>query len=215
MFCCWLIVVYSKLKSSMNSLTVDGNSNNNLNDFVYEKKYAVERSVSDYYNATTTVSSALSTDDSYYGQSYYYDYYVNTNAILGNTSTAASATSVIGNQSAGAAGKYKFTNDPLRIFYYNIESKLSILPILLMIAGTLGNSLAFYVLTRKKLRTQSTMLYFAALTVMDTLSLYQWFVYLKLKKYIKKQMYSNKLSFSIKIIKTKKISILVPIRNQN
>lgn len=64
--------------------------------------------------------------------------------------------------------------DNLIAFYYNIERKLSILPIILMIAGTLGNMIAFYVLTRKKLRTQSTMLYFASLTVMDTLSLYQW-----------------------------------------
>lgn len=58
--------------------------------------------------------------------------------------------------------------------YYNIEQKLSILPVILMIAGTLGNMIAFYVLTRKKLRSQSTMLYFASLTVVDTLSLYQW-----------------------------------------
>jgi hypothetical protein len=60
-----------------------------------------------------------------------------------------------------------------RRFYYNIEKKLSIIPILLMIAGTLGNMIAFYVLTRKKLRRQSTMLFFASLTIMDTLSLYQ------------------------------------------
>lgn len=58
--------------------------------------------------------------------------------------------------------------------YHSIEQKLSILPVILMIAGTLGNMIAFYVLTRKKLRNQSTMLYFTALTVVDTISLYQW-----------------------------------------
>lgn len=58
--------------------------------------------------------------------------------------------------------------------YHSIERKLSILPVVLMIAGTLGNMIAFYVLTRKKLRNQSTMLYFSALTVVDTISLYQW-----------------------------------------
>ena len=73
---------------------------------------------------------------------------------------------------------YSYYDDPqgdnLVSIYYNIEKKLSILPVILMITGTLGNMIAFYVLTRKKLRTQSTMLYFASLTVMDTLSLYQW-----------------------------------------
>jgi hypothetical protein len=59
-------------------------------------------------------------------------------------------------------------------FYHNIEKGLSIVPFILMIAGTLGNMLALYVLTRKKLRSQSTMLYFASLTVIDTISLYQW-----------------------------------------
>ncbi len=58
--------------------------------------------------------------------------------------------------------------------FFTIEKNLSILPAFLMIFGTLGNSIAFYVLTRKKLRTQSTMLYFACLTVLDTVSLYQW-----------------------------------------
>ena len=69
-----------------------------------------------------------------------------------------------------------FKQDELKLYYHNIEKKLSILPIFLMIAGTLGNLIALYVLTRKKLRHQSTMLYFASLTIMDTLSLYQWFV---------------------------------------
>jgi len=62
--------------------------------------------------------------------------------------------------------------------FFAIEKTLSILPAFLMIFGTLGNSIAFYVLTRKRLRTQSTMLYFASLTLMDTVSLYQWFVYI-------------------------------------
>lgn len=64
----------------------------------------------------------------------------------------------------------------IRLFYHNIEKTISILPVILCIAGTFGNLIALYVLTRKKLRSQSTMLYFASLTVMDTISLYQWFV---------------------------------------
>ena len=68
--------------------------------------------------------------------------------------------------------------DDIRQFYHNIESIISIFPVFLVIAGTLGNLVALYVLTRKKLRTQSTMIYFASLTVMDTLSLYQWLVFL-------------------------------------
>ncbi len=55
-----------------------------------------------------------------------------------------------------------------------MERYLSILPIFLVAFGTVGNLVACYVLTRKKLRSQSTMIYFAALTLIDTLSLYQW-----------------------------------------
>ena len=62
----------------------------------------------------------------------------------------------------------------LRLFYHNIEKVISILPVFLVVFGTVGNLIALYVLTRKKLRTQSTMLYFATLTIMDTISLYQW-----------------------------------------
>jgi hypothetical protein len=69
-------------------------------------------------------------------------------------------------------------DDANKINYHLIEQKLSILPIILTIVGTIGNLIAFYVLTRKKLRRQSTMLYFATLTCMDTLSLYQWYAFL-------------------------------------
>lgn len=62
-----------------------------------------------------------------------------------------------------------------KLFYFNIEKKLAILPIFLMLTGTIGNVLALYVLTRKRLRVYSTMLYFASLTVVDTISLYQWY----------------------------------------
>jgi hypothetical protein len=51
-------------------------------------------------------------------------------------------------------------NNDLRNFYYNIEKKLSIIPVFLMLAGTLGNMLALYVLTRKKLRKQVIFLFF-------------------------------------------------------
>ena len=66
------------------------------------------------------------------------------------------------------------SKDAASNYYYNMEKQLSIIPVVLMMAGTLGNMLALYVLTRKKLRIQSTMLYFASLTVLDTLSLYSW-----------------------------------------
>lgn len=68
----------------------------------------------------------------------------------------------------------KMRHKQLKNYYLNIEKALSIIPVILMIAGTLGNMLALYVLTRRKLRTQSTMLYFASLTIIDTISLYQW-----------------------------------------
>ena len=61
-----------------------------------------------------------------------------------------------------------------RNVYQDIENMLSFIPVVLMIVGTLGNVAAFYVLTRKKLRTQSTMTFFATLTIVDTISLYQW-----------------------------------------
>lgn len=61
-----------------------------------------------------------------------------------------------------------------RNMYQDIENMLSFIPVILMIVGTLGNVTAFYVLTRKKLRSQSTMTFFASLTVVDTISLYQW-----------------------------------------
>ncbi|RNA11921.1 growth hormone secretagogue receptor type 1-like [Brachionus plicatilis] len=79
--------------------------------------------------------------------------------------------------------------------FHNIEKKLSILPVILMIAGTLGNMIAFYVLTRKKLRNQSTMLYFASLTVVDTISLYQ--CNFKCSKQIFK-FFNSKLSIHLK-----------------
>ncbi len=74
-----------------------------------------------------------------------------------------------------SSSKINDYEDAKKINYHLIEQKLSILPIILTIVGTIGNLIAFYVLTRKKLRKQSTMLYFATLTCMDTLSLYQWY----------------------------------------
>nr|QVK45785.1 G protein-coupled receptor [Proales similis] len=77
--------------------------------------------------------------------------------------------------SSNASSSALFVSDAdMRSFYHNIEEKLSILPVLFMVIGTLGNGLAFFVLTRPRLRVQSTMLFFATLTVVDTLSLYQW-----------------------------------------
>ena len=61
-----------------------------------------------------------------------------------------------------------------KLIYESIEKKLSILPVFLMILGVIGNGLALYVLTRRKLRFQSTMLYFASLTIIDSIALCQW-----------------------------------------
>jgi hypothetical protein len=66
------------------------------------------------------------------------------------------------------------SNSTVIISYHEIEKAISILPIILVITGTIGNSLAFYVLTSKRLRNYSTMNYFATLTIVDTVSLYQW-----------------------------------------
>lgn len=66
------------------------------------------------------------------------------------------------------------SNSTVIITYHEIEKAISILPIILVITGTIGNSLAFYVLTSKRLRNYSTMIYFATLTIVDTVSLYQW-----------------------------------------
>lgn len=88
---------------------------------------------------------------------------------------SSSSSSLVSSTKTSSRHHHHNNNDPVRGFYFNLESKLAILPILLMIAGTFGNSLAFYVLTRKRLRNQSTMLYFATLTLMDTLALYQWY----------------------------------------
>ena len=83
--------------------------------------------------------------------------------------------------SSSSSSKKLQEDADIRLFYHNIEKTISILPVILVIAGTLGNLIALYVLTRKKLRSQSTMLYFASLTVMDTISLYQWYVFLLIK----------------------------------
>ena len=88
----------------------------------------------------------------------------------------------LNNSSSISSSSKKLQEDAdVRLFYHNIEKTISILPVILVIAGTLGNLIALYVLTRKKLRSQSTMLYFASLTVMDTISLYQWYVFLLIK----------------------------------
>ena len=84
--------------------------------------------------------------------------------------------SVNWNYSLNKSNREHFSSE-YSINYFLIEKNLSILALFFMVFGTFGNSIAFYVLTRKKLRVQSTMLYFASLTVMDTLSLYQWFVF--------------------------------------
>ncbi len=72
--------------------------------------------------------------------------------------------------------KSNLSNDinNMQSVFYKIELYLSFFPIILLAFGTFGNLLAFYILTRKKLRTQSTMIYFASLTLLDTISLYQW-----------------------------------------
>ena len=89
-----------------------------------------------------------------------------TNKITSNLSSS--------NQMKAINGNLTINNANSLNFFYRIEVYLSILPIFLVVLGTIGNLVALYVLTRKRLRTQSTMIYFASLTIVDTLSLYQW-----------------------------------------
>lgn len=105
----------------------------------------------------------------------YYRYNNNNSSIIVNTSKSNAINFNFNtNNNNNNNNNLKSQYDQEKQLYHSIERTLSILPVILMIAGTLGNSIAFYVLTRKKLRSQSTMLYFASLTVMDTISLYQW-----------------------------------------
>ena len=102
--------------------------------------------------------------------------------ILEQNSLYPHVTKLNNSSSISSSSSRKLQEDAdIRLFYHNIEKTISILPVILVIAGTLGNLIALYVLTRKKLRSQSTMLYFASLTVMDTISLYQWYVFLLIK----------------------------------
>lgn len=53
---------------------------------------------------------------------------------------------------------------------------ISVIDSLVIIIGTLGNLTSFYLLTRKRLRPVSSMRYLAALTLVDTLCLYGWYL---------------------------------------
>jgi hypothetical protein len=78
------------------------------------------------------------------------------------------------NSSDKGALSLAYSDADVRQLYLVIEKNIAILPIILTITGTIGNLLALYVLTRQRLRVYSTMLYFASLTIVDTISLYQW-----------------------------------------
>lgn len=57
-----------------------------------------------------------------------------------------------------------------------ILNTISFVDFVIIVLGTLGNLTSFYLLTRKRLRTVSSMRYLAALTLVDTACLYGWYL---------------------------------------
>jgi hypothetical protein len=53
---------------------------------------------------------------------------------------------------------------------------ISIIDCIIILFGTIGNLTSFYLLTRKRLRPVSSMRYLAALTLVDTICLYGWYL---------------------------------------
>jgi hypothetical protein len=57
-----------------------------------------------------------------------------------------------------------------------ILNTISIIDSFILVIGTFGNLISFYLLTRKKLRPMSTMRYLAILCFIDTICLYGWYL---------------------------------------
>ena len=57
-----------------------------------------------------------------------------------------------------------------------ILNTISILDCFILVVGTFGNLISFYLLTRKRLRHMSTMRYLAILCFVDTICLYGWYL---------------------------------------
>ncbi|CAF0992104.1 unnamed protein product [Brachionus calyciflorus] len=84
-----------------------------------------------------------------------------------------------------------------------ILSILSIVDLIIIVLGTIGNLTCFYLLTRKRLRSVSSMRYLSALTLIDCLSLYGWYlssVYRQLNDESNLKRLENVSSFSCKFI---------------
>ncbi len=84
-----------------------------------------------------------------------------------------------------------------------ILNLISIIDCIIIIIGTIGNLCSCYILTRKRLRPVSSMRYLAALTLIDTICLYGWYlssVYRQLNDEYLKLRLENLNSFSCKFI---------------
>lgn len=75
-----------------------------------------------------------------------------------------------GNESVRHFEVVRHTTD---LFVLNL---ISVIDSLIILMGTVGNLTSFYLLTRKRLRPVSSMRYLAALTVVDTVCLYGWYL---------------------------------------
>lgn len=77
--------------------------------------------------------------------------------------------------SSSAASKYRFeiVAKNTDLFVLNL---ISVIDSLVIIIGTIGNLTSLYLLTRKRLRPVSSMRYLAALTLVDTVCLYGWYL---------------------------------------
>jgi hypothetical protein len=63
--------------------------------------------------------------------------------------------------------------DPRNETFLNL---IAVLDCVIIIMGTLGNLISFYLLTRKRLRSVSSMRYLASLTLVDTVCLYGFYL---------------------------------------
>lgn len=84
-----------------------------------------------------------------------------------------------------------------------ILNTISIIDLIIILIGTAGNLTSFYLLTRKRLRPVSSMRYLAALTLVDTLCLYGWYlssVYRQLNDQTHLKRLENISAFTCKFI---------------
>lgn len=69
--------------------------------------------------------------------------------------------------------QYEIVHHNSDLFVLNL---ISVIDSFIIIIGTIGNLTSLYLLTRKRLRPVSSMRYLAALTLVDTICLYGWYL---------------------------------------